>query len=502
MSLTRHEKDVLLGAIKALTAGQKNDPFGSPTGPYLHGQYGLMNVPGSLPSIYSAVIQPLMTLANDLPIKYPEEDSIDGFNIENELMTIVTGQTAGALDSVANQPTTKCASPPKPGLLKMCTIVAPYGKYWGGTDTVDITELGSVYSRAENVDYILRNDFYNSGGPFLPSSQVSGAQALKVEIAKRMRTGALSYQRMIGQQVYTANPQNTTASQNYKQFIGLELLVNENNKRDAFTSNLCTAANSIIYDANYANIDENPQEVHNLIYDLWMQANNNADQMALQPVKWKFVMRKQFFQKLAQTWPVLEHLQALNAMAHFTNGRVTVAANDATEMRNRMLEEYFIPINGTIVEVLPDDFLEEDNVTTNGNLQPGEFSADVYLIPYTVLGGEEVTYWNFKRQAHIDEMFAREMGLIGVREADGGRTLWMSLSRLGCFELAWVHAPRLVMRTTFLAGRIQNLAYTPLRHFRDWNPASQYHADGGRTTGISQQYYGEWGASPLVLGVR
>ena len=44
--------------------------------------------------------------------------------------------------------------------------------------------------------------------------------------------------------------------------------------------------------------------------------------------------------------------------------------------------------------------------------------------------------------------------------------------------------PRLLLRTPQIAARLTNLRYTPLSHERDWNPASSYFANGGRTNYI------------------
>lgn len=500
--MSREEAALLQGYRAAqMQTGTKHDPFaGTPTGPYSHGQFGLFNMPGSLPSIYSAIIKG-ESLANDLPI-VQGIFNVEGYNAEVGMSTLVTGVTSGGLDSWSNQPTEPCAEPPKGGLLKLCTMVFPYGKVWGGTDKLDITEIGSVVHRDEPVGFQLMNNPMTDS-ILAPTNPMAGG-SLEVEQYRRVWLSLFTLTRLVNQLVWTASPTNNT--NNAKQWVGMQTQVNTGNKRDAFTGQICTAANSVVFDAQYTSIDEDPVGVYRLLEETYRHVKYNARQSGLDPVVCKLVVQEDLFKKLTRSVPVTEHLHALVTMvrsAEFGAGRINIAANDATAYGQRMYDERFIPIDGDMVPVVIDTFIPEDNVTTNPNLLAGEFSSDAYFIPYTVLGGIPVTGWDFKTWNNRDlQAIQSQFRYPQYEVMDGGRSLWFNFEQIGCIQTAYVIAPRLVCFTPQVAGRVQNIAYTPILHVRSWSPDSQYFLDGGRTNSPSESFYNSWSSSPAVIGVR
>lgn len=501
-SLSRDEALVLLKNYRnSAVVGQKHDPFaGTPTGPYSHGQFGLFNMPGSLPSIYSAITKG-ESLAEDLPI-VQGIFNVPGYNAEVGMSTLVTGVTSGEADSWSNQPTAACAEPPSGGLLKLCTMVFPYGKVWGGTEKLDITEVGSVVHRDEPVGFqLMNNPMQNS--PLVPANPMAGSN-LEIELYRRTWLSLFTLTRLVNQLVWTATPANNT--NNAKQWVGMQIQINQNNKRDAFTGQICTAANSVVFDANYLSVDDDPVGVYRLFEETYRHVKYNARQSGLEPVMWKLVVQEDLFKKLTRSVPVTEHLHSLVTMvrsAEFTSGRINIDASSATELGHRMYRERFLPLDGDMVSVVCDTYIPEDDITTNGNLQAGEFSSDAYFIPYTVLGGIPVTGWDFKSWNNADlNAIASQFRYPTYQTMDGGRSLWFNLEQLGCVQTAYVIAPRLVCFTPQVAGRIQNVAYTPILHVRSWNPDSQYFHDGGRTNSPSDSFYNSWSSTPAVIGVR
>lgn len=504
--LTQEEAMWLQGyrAAKGQNLGTKHDPFaGTPTGPYSHGQFGLFNMPGSLPSIYSAIMGG-ESAANDLPI-ISGIFNTDGYNAEVGLTTIMTGVTAGEADSWANQPTEKCAEPPSGGLLKLCTIANPYGKVWGGTEKLDITEVGSVVHRDETVGFqLMNNPMQNS---VLAPSNPMGGSSLEIELYRRTWLSLFSITRLVNQLLYTANPAVSAASNNAKQWVGMQIQINQNNKRDAYTSNLCTAANSVIFDAGLVSIDEDPVAIYRLIEEAYRHVKYNTRQQGLEPCMHKIWVQEDLFKKLTRSVPITEHLHALNTMVNspgFTLGRVNIDATDATELGHRMYRDRYLPIDGDMVPVVVDTYIPELDVTTQAGLLPGEFASDVYIVPYTVLGGIPVTGWDFKSWNNPDIQAASSMfnSIQTWTVEDGGRSLWFRYENTGCLQTSYVLAPRLACFTPQIAGRVNNIAYTPQLHVRSYDPTSQYFLDGGRTNGNSDSFYNSWSTDPVVIGSR
>ena len=52
--------------------------------------------------------------------------------------------------------------------------------------------------------------------------------------------------------------------------------------------------------------------------------------------------------------------------------------------------------------------------------------------------------------------------------------------------------PRLLLRTPWLAGRLQNVLACPLQHEREPFPDDPYHVDGGQTSRPGPSYWGLW----------
>jgi hypothetical protein len=165
-----------------------------------------------------------------------------------------------------------------------------------------------------------------------------------------------------------------------------------------------------------------------------------------------------------------------------------------------MRESHLIPVNGRFLMVVEDDTIQEDNVTTNAALAAGQYASDIYGIPLTVLGGYPVTFWEYFNHANAQELAVQQIVNGLTFTTDGGMFRWFVDFARGCLKLNAKFTPRLRMRTPQIAWRITNVAYQPLQHFRSWDPASTYFADGGVTEGGNPQYYSSWNpTTPATL---
>jgi hypothetical protein len=61
-----------------------------------------------------------------------------------------------------------------------------------------------------------------------------------------------------------------------------------------------------------------------------------------------------------------------------------------------------------------------------------------------------------------------------------------------CYDLTLKTEMRIVLRTPQLAGKIQNVRYSPLQHLKDYNPDSVYHLDGGVSLREAGTTYAVW----------
>lgn len=477
------------------------------TAPYTHGTGGLFSTPGIDPRIFSAMMMPRNTLLDNLPVMPPGSSMVannEYGGVDVPLYDTITGVTAGALDDFrTNQPDEPCDDPPKPGLTKLCTLTAPYGRFYGSIRAIDLQRVGRVANAAEPIGLNLVNSPLTSDG-LLDASPFGNTLRTNIDsnLNIRLFEAAVSFKRGLSSLVWSGDPLNNKSGGGYKEFQGLNMLVNTGNKVDVFTSNVCTALNSTI--VNFGNVlltagtPSIVQQIDGIYYNIEFQARMQG----LDPVEWALVMRSNLFDELTKIWSTRYYEEALVAMGNFTNGRALLDARDSTTMRDTMRNEFFLPIRGKRVRVIIDDTIFENN-STNAALPAGRYSSDIYFIPLTVLNGIPVTYIEtFNYNAAEINRVKNFMGLdnsIAFMTSDNGRFLWWSHRTNTCLDYRWVMEFRIIMRTPQLAARLQNVAYQPIIHTPDWQTDSSYHVNGGRTNSPTSTFYTAWTGSPVVI---
>ena len=107
-----------------------------------------------------------------------------------------------------------------------------------------------------------------------------------------------------------------------------------------------------------------------------------------------------------------------------------------------------------------------------------DFKSPVFELENVITGNFPVLYMEYLdyRQA------ASDVALLRGREdfwTDGGMWSWAIENLNWCFKLKLKSEQRVVLRTPQLAGRIDNVRYSPMQHLRDPQADSPYYVDGG-----------------------
>jgi hypothetical protein len=442
---------------------------------YAHGVGGLMSAPGMTREVINAMILPYTGLASMLP-SYPNNDA-------NPLYGIITGQTAGS----GSNPSGVCDDPPQAGLLKLCTYSSSFGRYSLQTPVIDIDRVGMTTNRGEFWDYQSIGDPFSPQGvtnigPTVPGG-MSLQNALNQEIAKAMFELAVEWTRRYGPLLYTGNPAKNTAGGGYKEFRGLDILINTG-YRDAESTQLCSASDSIV--ANFAsqNVSTANTNIVATLTNIIRRLKINARGNGLWPVKWVMVMREALFYELTQIWAC--SYATYRCQNQFSATQVNnIDSRDIMTLRQQMRGDMmtrsgqYLLMDDEPISVVFDDYITE---TSLGN---GAFNSSIYIVPLTVIGNRPVTYIDYinydmpngalaaaRAMAPQDSFFA----------TDAGRFLWHKKPPTNfCVQALVKGEPRLVLRTPHIAARLTNVAYTPLEHERDWNPTGYYFVNGGRT---------------------
>ena len=476
--------------VKNVGTAQKNDPPLAPVGPYLHGTGGLFNRRDRENPIFSAMMAPNSGVADNIPVFNGARNLDNQFGgTDWAFDSLITGQTAGNLDTFANQPTTACADGPVAGLLKFCSMANTLGNYKMSTREVDIFRAGRVSDMTDALTVQVANEMPRSifGTPTgTPSLQ----NAVSNELASRIWEMVLGFQRMFYPRVFTGSPTNNVGTA--ADIVGLDIHINSGNKIDSSSQSVCTAANSDV--KNFGNqVVSSTAAAANIMAYLEMAdafVMYKARRQGLGDPTYMIGMRPELWQEITKVIPVRALQEVIAAINAVTNGRANVDGRMMQNERDAMRASMMLPLNGRMVRVVVDDTIAETNL---GNIAGvPTYTSTIYGIPLTVLGGYPVTFWEYFNHDN-EQARAIQLGANGLTwTTDGGLFRWTSEFAKGCLKLNATMTPRLRMRTPQIAWRIDGVGYQPLQHFSSWSPDSSYFVNGGTSTGNGDKFYSSW----------
>jgi hypothetical protein len=440
---------------------------------YAHGPGGLFANPALERPLYSAVIaQPFAGLQYILPVR--------GTTVTDPLYGIITGVTATS----GTNPDGPCDDPPTTGLVKLCQHSAPLGKFSRQTPVFDVLYGNRLESRGEHTDFQVFGTPFNTGtNPFSPSAPGTTANEMaNTQDGKVLWAWMVAWARDFGELLYTGTPTNNSGGEGYKEFYGLNSLINTGRK-DAETNQACPAADSIVVDFFNGNVTTASSSAVEKVIQTYYALMANGRKMGLNPVRWVIVMTESLFYQLTAIWPC----------AYFTDGctftgsdgkQVNINATDQIRMRDEMRGNMdartgqHLKIFGQEVPVVIDDSITEDFLS-------GDIArSTMYFVPMTVLGGQPVTYLEYMNYnlIQVPQIAARWASDNAFTVTDNGRFLiHRKPTSNTCVQVAGWTEPRLILLTPFLAGRIDNMAYRRLPNLRSGDPDSAYFVDGGLT---------------------
>ncbi|MDP2323703.1 MAG: hypothetical protein Q8N51_06695, partial [Gammaproteobacteria bacterium] len=225
----------------------------------------------------------------------------------------------------------------------------------------------------------------------------------------------------------------------------------------------------------------------------------NSATMGMDPVDFRWVMREELFYELTSCWPCqYTTFRCFNRETANIDPVGAYSVDAAIQLRDAMRNGRYLVVDGMNIPVVLDDGIPEDTNTNNANLQAGEFASDIYLLPFSAMGGRVPTLYGEYFDYRIGQGWLRQVpGALGADQyftSDAGMYSW-TFSRLNnCILWLAEIQPRIILRTPYLAGRLQNVKYSPLQHTREPFPDDGYFVDGGRVTTSAPSYYSEWRA--------
>lgn len=455
--------------IRALLLNEKDEKSVAQfaTGTPLHGTGGLWASPGLDRTVVSAYVSPQGI--GEVLAKIPTVD-------ENPLF----GTLVGFSDDVGSEPTNVCADAPA-GYMLGCNLTARFGMVRRDTQTIDYSRVALRLNRGDFKDLILAGQVLGLSG--LTPSGLNQTQILNIQTAAEMVTAGALADRKLSRDLW----QGTVAAGT---FPGLDVQIAEG-QIDAETQTPCPAVDSLVLDFNYNSVDGSSPSIVRYLSTAVMYVETLAENTRMAPVDLRIVMRPQLWFELTDVWAQAYNTQGQRAVESgaqvFVDGREMVAERDG------MRSTKTITVNGKTYGVVTDTEIFEHNSTNNGNLDPGEFAGSIYGVPLTVGGSIPATYIEYVdfRQADLD--LRQVPGLAPLAFwTDEGLYSWTETTDKWCRKYSLLARPRVVLRTPQFAFRIDHVKYIPLKHLRDTDPDSEYHAAGGVSGRVADVYHAVW----------
>jgi hypothetical protein len=457
--------------------GEKHTASGTPIDSgYSHGPGGNFSFPGVDPEVFHTVVGNIGIIG-----QLPATPSV----FTDPTFSIITG----VQDTTGAEKTTVCADAPTAGLIKNCILTAPFGRYERATPELELNRLGQQNDRADPMDLRMVGSPIHQGGPFSQGAQSpdTPVDLLSNEISRKFWELNVAFHRLLSVQLWQGDPANNNG-QAYKEITGFQQLVNTGYV-DAPTNASCPSADSDLKNFNYLPIDANGEALVDALSYLIRTRKNLAFRTGVQPVRWVLAMREELFWEITAIWSCSYLVYRCNVTAA-DGERVMVNAQDAVRFRDEMRAGNYLLLDGERIEVVLDDGIPEATTTTNANVTEGCFSSDIYFIPMSVVGGRAVTYLEYFNYDNPSLSKALRDELI-LGRIMGPFLVWPRQTNQCIVWQAKVE-PRLVMRTPWLAGRLQNVMYCPTQHTRQPFPDDPYFVDGGITERVGPSLYALW----------
>lgn len=445
--------------VKELQAQQKHTyPAGVHSNPNVHGPGGLFGVSGLERDVISSRVSG-QGLASVLPVR-PS-------NTKYPLYPYITGKTP----ATGSQVTSSCEYAPTAGNLKSCLQTAQFGLYQFRTRELELDTVGALVDAGERTDLQFVNDPLAAQIGQLWFGIQDKRMALMAGHEQLMRFVELGmdFEELLSEQLYTG-----TGVDN--EFWGLELLVTETHY-DAQTGLSCDALASDVRDFGDVDISTSAGAAALVaqLVDMYRNRKYLADRMGFSPVQFAFVMRDQTFVEVSDIWPCA--FMTSGCVPTNSNVSVNINTDEQIRMRVDMQTNKYLPIDGEMVKVITDSWMPETDL--GGNV----FSSDVYLLPISYRGnrpGIWIEYFDYNNGVN---MAIREGRMANNFWIDGGKYLVAQLPpKAFCTQYQVKIEPRLRLELPQLSGRLMNVGYSLLEHWRDSSTSSLYYVNGGVST--------------------
>lgn len=442
---------------------------------FMHGPVGIFGTLGAERDVFGSRVKPRGLLSS-----LPAMPSVD----MNPITYYLTGFTAQS----GSEPEAPCATCVKAGNIKACRQGTAFGLICRETDELNLADVGERVNRGEFYDLRLVNDpLLNDAPLWVPGSVPKAMQdVLNREVLAKWITLGVAFEQTLAQMVYTGNPANNIGT-GYAEYLGLESLVTTGHI-DILDQTSCPSLDSDVKDFQFRTVENDGAALFQYLTMLYEYVRHNAETMGFMPVEWAFVMNDSLFREITKIWPCIYATSGCTTAITNLNNNVDGMRQKA--LQDEMYNGRYLEIDSIRVPVIVDDAVPLMTNINQAGLPAGAFASDIYLLPFTVRGGTNTLFMEYRDyQATPGVMQAIADGRVSdAFWSDGGRFLWTTRRTDWCVLWKARIQPRLRLLTPHLAGVLQNVRWQPLQMFRQPFNDQPYFTDGGIVTGSNAQY--------------
>lgn len=380
------------------------------------------------------------------------------------------GTLTGYTDPEGAEPENACEDAPA-GFVKGCTLTARFGLTRRDTNTIEFDKVMLRRNRGDFMDLQLRGRVLGLSNLHPPS--LNERQILNILTKSEMVTAGVNAERKLVKEIWQGTFGVNT------EFPGLDSQI-VTGQIDADSSVACPAMDSDVKDFAYDDVEGGGRSIVEYISMLEWFIYFNARRMGLLPATWVWAMRPELWQVFTEVWPCQYNTGKCATSLIGGQSRVVIDGRENISERDEMRRSMTLEVNGRRYPVVIDDGIFEQDSTNDANINPGDYASSIYFVPLTVTGNFPVTYMQYLdyRNTVANDNVALLMGRQDFW-TDSGVWSWAIEQVKWCYKLALKTEQRIVLRTPQLAGKIDNVRYSPLQHLRSSDPASPYFADGG-----------------------
>ncbi len=479
MTTVTAEDMAILEALKGLRevgrlTGAKHDTPGAPiTTGFSHGDQGIFSLAGPNPRVWSTI-----TGTTSLGTKLPSFSSVD----TNPLRSVLTGVTAAS----GEEKTAVCDDAQVAGLRKTGAFSHTFGLKEYATREIWLDRIGQRVNRSEPMDLFLQNRPDIGTPPIAPTLGANPRDLLNSEIQGKLFELQMAFVHFLAAQVWTGDPTNnvgTYPNLAYGEFNGLQILVNTG-YQDAVSAQAVPSVDSDVKDFGGGRVDLSGSTLVNYLTYMTRYLRWRAETSGIGgSVEWAFVMRPSLFWELTDVWPCAYNTYRCSTSLDADTDRQFVDAASQRRFADDMRQGNYLLVDGIRYPVILDAYMPET--------QPvgGVFESDIYLLPLRVMGVPTL-YWEFFNEGNAElSAFLSTIPGEAIKVTDGGAyIIWSKRTNL-CYQLQAKTMLRLILETPWLAGRLNDVRYSPLQHEIEPDPSAGYHLNGGLTSRPGPSYY-------------